>query len=102
MTASTGVYSTKEKSYQTVAEKKILKILISHPGLSKNKIMTLAKMSRKRSAGSLEDLVKNRYVNLQNERYGITDLGVGYFDEMTKRDKRGRQSRSQITGRPRR
>jgi predicted transcriptional regulator len=89
----------KEKSYQTVAEKKILKILIDHPRVSKNKIMSLAKMARKRCAESLEDLVKNRYVNLQNDRYEITDLGVGYFDEMTKRDKRGRQSRSQITGR---
>jgi predicted transcriptional regulator len=89
----------KEKSFQTVAEKKILKILLSHSKISKNKIMFLGKMSRKRSAECLEELVKNRYVDLQNDRYEITDLGVGYFDEMTKRDKRGRQSRSQMTGR---
>jgi hypothetical protein len=89
----------KKKSYQTVAEKKILKILINHAKLSKNKIQSLAKMSRKRCAESLDALVKDRYLNMQNEIYEITELGIGYLDEMQKRDKRGRQSRSQLTGR---
>jgi uncharacterized protein YpbB len=89
----------KEKSYQTVAEKKILKTLISHTRLSKNKIMSLAKMSRNRCAESLDLLVKDQYLKLQDERYEITKLGISYLDEMTKRDKRGRQSRKQISGR---
>jgi predicted transcriptional regulator len=89
----------RKKSYQTVAEKKILKILHSNAGLSKNKIMSLAKLSRKRCAESLDDLLRNQYLNLQNERYDITDLGIAYLGEMTKRDKRGRQSRSQLNGR---
>ena len=89
----------KEKNYQTVAEKKILKILISHSRLSKNKVMSLAKMPRKRCAESLDALVKDQYLNLQNERYEVTELGIRYLDEMIKRDKRGRQSRSQLTGR---
>ena len=89
----------KKKSDRTVIEKKILKILIHRTRLSKNKIMSLAKVSRKRCVESLHALVKDRYLNLQNERYEITELGIGYLDEMQKRDKRGRQSRSQLTGR---
>jgi hypothetical protein len=46
----------KGKSYQTVTEKKILKVLISDPRLSKNKITSLAKMPRKRCVESLEAL----------------------------------------------
>ena len=90
-----------EKSYQTVAEKKILKTLINNTRLSKNKIMSLAKMSRNRCAESLDILVKDRYLKLQDERYEITNLGIRYLDEMAKRDKRGRQSRKQIYGRGR-
>jgi predicted transcriptional regulator len=87
----------KEKSYQTVTEKKILRILIREDKLSKNKIMSQAKISRKRCADSLDSLVKDSYLKLQNERYGITELGIAYLDEMRKRDKRGRQTRSQLT-----
>jgi predicted transcriptional regulator len=89
----------RKKNYQTVAEKKILKILNSNAELSKNKIMSLAKMSRKRCAESLDDLLKDQYLILQNERFEITDLGIAYLEEMTRRDKRGRQTRSQLTGR---
>jgi predicted methyltransferase len=89
----------KKKSYQTVIEKKILKILTIHTRLSKNKIMSLAKMPRRRCAESLDDLLKDQYLILQNERYEITEMGIHYLDEMMKRDKRGRQSRSQLTGR---
>jgi len=89
----------RKKSYQTVTEKKILRILITHAGLSRNKIMSLAKMPRKRCAESLDDLLKDQYLILQNERYEITERGIAYLGEMAKRDKRGRQSRSQLTGR---
>ncbi len=61
--------------------------------------MLIAKVSYKRCAESLDDLLKDQYLNLQNERYEITDLGIHYLEEMTKRDKRGRQLRSQLTGR---
>ena len=94
-----GEEQMKKKSYQTVTEKKILKILTIHAGVSKNKIMVLAKIPRKRCAESLDDLLKDQYLILQNERYEITELGIRYLGEMTKRDKRGRQSRSQLTGR---
>jgi predicted transcriptional regulator len=87
------------KASQTVHEKKILKILAGHAGLTKNKIMSIAKIPRKRCAESLDSLVRDQYLNLQDERYEITPQGVAYLDEMTKRDKRGRQSRSQLTGR---
>jgi predicted transcriptional regulator len=89
----------KEKSYQTVAEKKILKVLFSSDKTSKNKIASLAKISRKRCAETLDELVKGQYLSLQDERYSITELGIEYLDEMAKRDKRGRQTRSQLTGR---
>jgi hypothetical protein len=89
----------KEKSCQTAAEKKILKILVSHARLSKNKILSFAKMLRNRCADSLDTLVKDQYFNLQNERYEIMELGIRYLDESIKRDKRGKQSRSQLTGR---
>jgi predicted transcriptional regulator len=87
------------KTSQTVHEKKILKILTGHSGLTRNKITSLAKLSRKRCAETLGDMVKDKFLNLQNERYEITPQGVAYLEEMTKRDKRGRQSRSQLTGR---
>ena len=67
--------------------------------LSKNKILSLAKMSRKRCADSLDSLVKDKSLNLQNDRYAITELGIAYLEEMTKRDKQDRQSRSQLAGR---
>ena len=88
----------KEKSYQTVSEKKILKIFVGQARLSKNKIMSLAKMSRERCAESLDALVRDQYLSLQNERYEIMERGVTYLDEMMKRDKRGRQTRRQLTG----
>jgi len=88
-----------EKSYKTVTEKKILKILVSNPKLTKSKIMSLAKIPRRRCAESLDTLVKDQYLGLQNERYEITERGITYFDEMMKRDKRGRQTRRQLTGR---
>ena len=89
----------KEKSYGSVTNKKILKILVRRDKLSKNKILSLAKMSRKRCADSLDSLVKDQFLNLQNERYAITELGITYLEEMIKRDKQDRQSRSQLTGR---
>jgi hypothetical protein len=89
----------KKKSYQTVAEKKILKILHDYAGLSKNKIMQLAKVSHRRCTETLDDLLRGQYLTLQDERYVITNLGITYLGEMSKRDKRGRQSRSQLTGR---
>jgi predicted transcriptional regulator len=89
----------KEKSYKTVTEKKILKILSTHPKLSKNKILTIAKVPRRRCADSLDALVKDQYLNLQNERYEITEHGITYLDEMMKRDKRARQSKRLISGR---
>jgi predicted transcriptional regulator len=89
----------KEKSRQTVSEKKILKISNERGKLSKNMIMSLVKMSPRRCADSLDALVKDQYLNLQNERYEITERGKAYLDEMTDRDKRGRQSRRQLTGR---
>ena len=88
----------RRKDYQTVTEKKILKILTRHAGLSKNKIMSLTKMSRKRCVESLDDLLKDQYLILENERYEITESGTNLYGEMTKRDKRSRQSRSQLTG----
>ena len=89
----------KEKTNRTVAEKKILNILIGGSKLSKWKIMSLAKMSRSRCADSLNDLLKDQYISLQNERYEITESGIAYLSEMMDRDKRGRQSRRQLTGR---
>ncbi len=91
--------SLKEKSYRTVTEKKILKILVRNDKISKNKILSLAKMSRKRCADSLDSLVRDQFLSLQNERYAITELGITYLEEMIKRDKQGRQSRSQLSGR---
>jgi len=89
----------KEKSYETVSEKKILKILTTHPEVSKNKIMSLANMSRKRCAETLDGLLKGQYVILQNERYEITEQGSSYLEEMAKRDKQGRQAKIKHTGR---
>lgn len=89
----------KEKSYHSVTAKKILRILVRKDKQSRNKIMSLAKMSRKRCADSLDALVKDQFINLQNERYEITELGIAYLEEMIKRDKRSRQSRSQLAGR---
>ena len=67
--------------------------------LSKNKIMSLAKMPRKRCADSLDSLVKDQFLELQNERYAVTELGTTYLSEMSKRDKQDRQMRGQISGR---
>jgi len=39
-------------------------------------------MSRKRCAESLDALVKDRYLSLQNEIYEIAELGIEYLDEM--------------------
>jgi predicted transcriptional regulator len=91
--------SLKEKSYRSVTEKKILKILVRKDKLSKNKILSLSKMSGKRCADSLDSLVKDQFLSLQNERYAITELGIAYLEEMIKRDKKDRQSRSKLTGR---
>ncbi len=87
------------KTSQTVHEKKILKILTIRNGLTRNKITSITKMSRKRCAETLDAMVTDQYLNLQNEKYEITPQGVAYLEEMTKRDKRGRQSRNQLTGR---
>ena len=89
----------KEKSYHSVTEKKILKILVRRDKLSKNKVLSLAKMSRKRCADSLDSLVKDKFLNLQNERYAITELGIAYLSDLSKRDKQDRQMRGQISGR---
>jgi predicted transcriptional regulator len=88
----------KEKTYGSVTKKKILKILVRKDNLSKNKIFSLAKMSRKRCADSIDSMVKDQLLSLQNERYAITEIGVSYLEGMVKRDKQDRQSRSQITG----
>ena len=67
--------------------------------LSKNKIMSLAKMPGRRCADSLDSLVKDQFLKLQNEKYAITELGIAYLSEMSKRDKQDRQMRGQISGR---
>ena len=67
--------------------------------LSKNKIMSLTKMPRRRCVDSLDSLVKDQFLGLQNERYAITELGIAYLSEMSKRDKQDRQMRGQISGR---
>ena len=89
----------KEKSARTVIEKKILKTLMDHKDLSENKIASVLKMPRNRCVDPLDALVENHYLNLQDEKYEITPQGIGYLEEMMKRDKRGRQSRRQLTGR---
>jgi predicted transcriptional regulator len=89
----------KEKSYHTVTDKKILKILTGRGRLSRSKIMVLAKMPRKRCADSLDDLAKAQFVRLEDEECEITEVGMAYLSEMQKRDKRGRQMRRQISGR---
>ena len=91
----------KEKTYGSVTEKKILKILVRKDHLSKNKIFSLANMSRKRCADSIDSMLNDQLLSLQNERYAITDIGISYLEGMIKRDKQGRQSRSQITKRNR-
>lgn len=88
-----------EKSYHTVTEKKILKMLTDKGKLSKNRIMGLAKMPRKRCADSLDALEKAQFLRLDDDKYEITELGSAYLNEMKKRDKRDRQMREQITGR---
>lgn len=76
-----------------------MKILVRRDKISKNKILSLAKKSRKRCSDSLDYLVKEQFLSLQNERYAITELGIAYLEDMIKRDKQGRQIRGQISGR---
>lgn len=87
-----------EKNYQTVMQKKILKILSNRGKLSRNRIMVLARMPRKRCADTLDALAKAQFLRLENEQCEITELGITYLNEMSKRDKQGRQIRKQIIG----
>ena len=87
-----------EKNYQTVMQKKILKILSNRGKLSRNRIMVLARMPRKRCTDTLDALAKAQFLRLENEQCEITELGITYLNEMSKRDKQGRQIRKQIIG----